>query len=317
MMNLKSVIPFTKDLDFSTKISEITSISLERDFEVLEGVIEGNLYVTGEYKSHEISANVLPFSYKIPFTIEIPENLEEKSISLEICDFAYDIPEEEKINVKIELDRYTFASDGTATPQGTNAITSNSSSSYTHSELETSTKGNTIAKSITNFKNSVAQNEGYYIGRYEARKTNAIVTTKSSSSVYTWITQPQAANLSRNMYVNKPFESDLINSYSWDTTVLFIQECGNNSTYSRKTSVNSTFVRTGTNNLETSDIECNVYDMASNVMEWTTETSSESGRPCTRRGGSYNNTSYYTSIRYTNAASGSISYIAFRPLLFL
>ena len=103
-MNLKSVIPFTKDLDFSTKISEITSISLERDFEVLEGVIEGNLYVTGEYKSHEISANVLPFSYKIPFTIEIPENLEEKSISLEICDFAYDIPEEEKINVKIELE---------------------------------------------------------------------------------------------------------------------------------------------------------------------------------------------------------------------
>ena len=31
---MKSIIPFTKELDFKTKVSEITSISLEREFEV-------------------------------------------------------------------------------------------------------------------------------------------------------------------------------------------------------------------------------------------------------------------------------------------
>lgn len=101
---MKSVIPFSKELEFSTKIQEITSISLEREFEVKDLSIEGNLFVTGEYKSHEVSANVLPFSYKIPFTIEVPENLVKESVSLEISDFAYDIEEEKKIKVNIELE---------------------------------------------------------------------------------------------------------------------------------------------------------------------------------------------------------------------
>ena len=101
---MKSVIPFSKELEFSTKIQEITSISLEREFEVKDLSIEGNLFVTGEYKSHEVSANVLPFSYKIPFTIEVPENLVKESVSLEISDFAYDIEEEKRIKVNIELE---------------------------------------------------------------------------------------------------------------------------------------------------------------------------------------------------------------------
>ncbi len=101
---MKNVIPFSKELDFSTKISEITSISLEREFEVKNSEIEGNLFVSGEYKSHEVSANVIPFSYKIPFTIEIPENLKKESIVLEISDFAYDIMEEKQIKVNIELE---------------------------------------------------------------------------------------------------------------------------------------------------------------------------------------------------------------------
>ena len=84
---MKSVIPFTKTLEFKTKISEITSISLEREFKIGNGEISGNLFVTGEYKSHDISANVLPFSYKIPFTIEVPDNIKEDDVTLEITDF--------------------------------------------------------------------------------------------------------------------------------------------------------------------------------------------------------------------------------------
>lgn len=101
---MKSIIPFTKELDFKTKVSEITSISLEREFEVNTSSIEGSLYVSGDYKSHEVSANVTPFNFKIPFTIEIPDNLVEESITLEISDFAYEMEENSKIKVSIELE---------------------------------------------------------------------------------------------------------------------------------------------------------------------------------------------------------------------
>ena len=103
MIILESIIPFTKDLEFQTKVSEITSISLERDFTVKECAVTGNLYVTGEYKSHEISANVSPFNYKIPFTIEIPDNIDKESIRLEINDFAYEMLEDTGISVHVEL----------------------------------------------------------------------------------------------------------------------------------------------------------------------------------------------------------------------
>ena len=101
---MKSIIPFTKELDFNAKVQEITSISLEREFEVEDGSVVGNLYVTGDYKSHEISVNVTPFSFKIPFTIEIPDNLDKDSITIEISDFAYDMNDDSKITVHIELE---------------------------------------------------------------------------------------------------------------------------------------------------------------------------------------------------------------------
>ena len=101
---MKNVIPFTKELEFETKVSEITSISLEREFEVNNDSIEGNLLVTGEYKSHEVSVNVLPFSFKIPFSIDISAKTIMDSISLEISDFAYDMVDDNKIKVHIELE---------------------------------------------------------------------------------------------------------------------------------------------------------------------------------------------------------------------
>ena len=101
---MKNVIPFQKELCFDTKVSEIISISLERNFEVDESDIKGNLLISGEYKSHEISANVIPFSFKIPFTIALASNLNKDTISLEINDFSYDMKEDNKIKVSIELE---------------------------------------------------------------------------------------------------------------------------------------------------------------------------------------------------------------------
>ena len=101
---MKSVIPFTKELEFATKVSEITSISLEREFVLKDGNVEGNMMVTGEYRSHEVSVNLIPFSFKIPFSIALSENVIDDSVSLEISDFAYDMVDDNKIKVHIELE---------------------------------------------------------------------------------------------------------------------------------------------------------------------------------------------------------------------
>lgn len=101
-----NIIPFQKELCFDSKVSEITSISLEREYQVDEEEIKGNLIISGEYKSHEISANTIPFSFKIPFTIAIGKSLDRDSIKLEINDFAYEMEDNNKIKVSIELELF-------------------------------------------------------------------------------------------------------------------------------------------------------------------------------------------------------------------
>ena len=75
------------------------------------------------------------------------------------------ITKEDGTKTEIKLNRYTFASDGTPTEKNNEVINSYFS--------ETESKGNTVAKNIVNFTNSVKANGGYYIGRYEARTTTA------------------------------------------------------------------------------------------------------------------------------------------------
>ena len=248
--------------------------------------------------------------------------------------------------VEIKLSRYTFANDGTPTDQGDNII-----NSY-YQELATSNYGNATAKDIEKFKTSANSNHGYYIGRYEAGVVdyNSSVSTSNSNNetnwtgytgdniklvckkeqqVWNYVTQNKASELSRNMYGSEAkVTSDLINSYAWDTAIVFIQKCGtesNSSTYSytaglssRSTSAPQT---TGTNILKATnkvDKQCNIFDMAGNCFEWTTETSSYSGMPCVGRGGffSYGNDSC-TSYRFDDPTSSAYSDRSFRPLLYL
>ena len=215
-------------------------------------------------------------------------------------------------SVTVNLDRYTFDESGKETAQGEETV-----ETY-FSEIQAGS-GNTVAKSITDFKASVSTNGGYYIGRYEARKnkTSGKVTEVKTDTVWNAITQPNAAIQARNMYDNThPFTSDLVNSYAWDTAVLFIQNC-TNTKYSRQTTVDESFHYTGT----TKDVKCNIYDIASNVREWTTETSSYSGSPCVLRGDFYRHSYYgakcYTSHRCNTNTSAKDDTFGFRPILYL
>ena len=229
----------------------------------------------------------------------------------------------------ITLSRYTFDENGQETEQGDKAIPAGS---YDFQELATSSKGNTTSKNLEKFKTKASK--GYYIGRYEARtgvsRTNAEneltqITEKPDDYVYNYVTQPQAADLSQKMYNDRNFESDLVNSYAWDTAIIFLQKFDNreNKTettkpYSRQNSLNTgTVAEKGTNKLSTQDKICNIFDMASNTSEWTTETIDDSTNPCVNRGGFYLRSSRYTSVRGNNSTSYSNDDVAFRLLLYL
>ena len=251
-----------------------------------------------------------------------------------------------KETVEIELGRYNFTknSDGTIT-------TSEYSGSYTEDTTAShdSSRGNAIAKDIEKFKTSANSNHGYYIGRYEAGVVdyNSSVSTSNSNNetnwtgytgdniklvckkeqqVWNYVTQNKASELSRNMYGSEAkVTSDLINSYAWGTAIVFIQQCGtesNSSTYSHTVGQSSTSTpqTTGTNILKATskvDKQCNIFDMAGNCFEWTTETSSNSYNPCVTRGGTYDNSSGHTNYHTNSNTSYANSYHSFRPLLYL
>ena len=253
-----------------------------------------------------------------------------------------------KETVEIELGRYDFTknSDGTIT-------TSEYSGSNTEDTTAShnSSRENAIAKDIEKFKTSANSNHGYYIGRYEAGVVdyNSSVSTSNSNNetnwtgytgdniklvckkeqqVWNYVTQNKASKLSRDMYGSEAkVTSDLINSYAWDTAIVFIQKCGtesNSSTYSKTDGQSSTSTRepqtTGTNILKATskvDKQCNIFDMAGNCFEWTTETHSDSYAPCVSRGGNYSYSNYYTSYRGYSNTSRAESIFSFRPLLYL
>ncbi len=100
---MKSIVPFTKEITFPTKIAEICSISLEHELDVKASEIEGKFIITGEYKSHEVSVNKEPFEYKLPFALEVTENIIKDSIDFEITDFTYDIVGDSILKVNIEF----------------------------------------------------------------------------------------------------------------------------------------------------------------------------------------------------------------------
>ena len=254
-----------------------------------------------------------------------------------------------KKEATITLSRYTFDENGTSYDQEANTI----NNKYT--ELVSSSYGNAVAKTdITaenGFKEKTKAAGGFWIGRYEARVegytsintncpyddpnwigyTGGKLVEKPGAQVFNYITQNKASELSQKMYEKEndgttaitKFESDLINSYAWDTATLFLQEFGWKN-YSRQTSINTSGPNAnGTVSDSNKDNPCNVYDMASNCYEWTTETYSDSNSPCVQRGG-YSYTRYgdtttvsYTSCRSHSGATHAIDRYSFRPVLYI
>ena len=218
------------------------------------------------------------------------------------------------------------------------------SDSITSNERESATGTNTTAKNLKEFIEKTESNKGFYIARYEAsygsgynaegtdtatKYGNAKPLSKPSmansasgmnytaGTLWNYIRQPQAALVSQNMYKNDKYvESDLINSYAWDTAIVYIQEKGN-ANYANQTDGNGTLKNTGS----TGDEKCKIFDMAGNEWEWTTEYStlknSRGAYPCTIRGGYCYGSGDYTSGRSSNYATVIGKGFSFRPILYV
>ena len=250
--------------------------------------------------------------------------------------------------VDITLGRYTFANgtsdkdaNGNVLAKGTPTLKQDAAN-YTqeviinsyYKELSTSRAGvaskgldglNTTALNLKGFVDSVKANGGYYIARYEASygtdgKANSKVSNSYSGSnvegkLWNNITQINAATASRNLYTT--VNSDVINSYAWDTAIVYIQKFSGDPDYSKQTSLNRDLANTGVNG----DEKCKINDIASNTYEWTTEyctrTTSSSANPCTFRGGSCYDSSYYTDYRNNNYATSGYSSVSFRCALYM
>ena len=183
---------------------------------------------------------------------------------------------------------------------------------------------------IKSFIDSVKANGGYYIARYEAsygtdKKVNSKVSSSYSATtaptkegtLWNFVTQLSAATASRGLYTTAT--TDLINSYAWDTAIVYIQNFSGDTNYSLQDgkSINSSLTNTGVNK----DEKCKINDMASNSWEWITEystnTDSFPAGHCTTRGGVFNSSVSYTSYRFNYSATRSSNGGTFRSLLYI
>ena len=97
------IVPYEKEIVFNTKIKEICSISLEYEANVLDEELSGDFILVGEYKVHELSVNKEPFKYRIPFSIELSDDIIRDSIKHDINNFTYEIVDEDTLKVNIEF----------------------------------------------------------------------------------------------------------------------------------------------------------------------------------------------------------------------
>lgn len=101
---MNKIIPFKKEIEFNTKISEISSVSLEHKINSINNdLISGEFIIEGEYKIIEGSINKESYKHVIPFDIAIGPNYNLDNVSIDIDNFYYDIMNDKILKVNIDL----------------------------------------------------------------------------------------------------------------------------------------------------------------------------------------------------------------------
>lgn len=131
------------------------------------------------------------------------------------------------------------------------------------------------SKDMENFINSVSKYNGYYVARYEASyDENKKIESKKGKFPITKISKDEAEKLAENIYQNKNIKTSLINSFSWDTMVKWIEKTNNYKEFFTKHEEDNdkelhfleiNIDKTGQNKVN------NIYDLYGNAEELTTE----------------------------------------------
>ena len=176
-------------------------------------------------------------------------------------------------------------------------------------------------------KKSVNDNGGFFIGRYEASNNNDSIIVQKDKASWNNISYTTALEKCTSKYTGKSYTCSLLTGSAWDRTLGWIYETGNKTemqiigdskdwgNYEDDTfSGTEDLINTGSAEETKTN---NIYDLAGNVCEWTTEVWLPDDQ--VSRGGGYSiSGSYIPSYSRINSspdlADGSIG---FRPAIYL
>ena len=158
--------------------------------------------------------------------------------------------------------------------------------------------GKYLKQSYEQMKEAVNRYKGFYIARYETTTENGTIGTKKSKDVLNsenwykmYLFQDNTKYNKNDFYENKFIKTEMITGSQYEALMDYLSKT------SDKDKLNSYLVGNKTNRLSFSgkyndDLMYNIYDLASNIREWTQEASDKSYRNV--RGGYFVKSSNYT-----------------------
>ena len=174
----------------------------------------------------------------------------------------------------------------------------------------------------------VNNNGGFFIGRYEASNKNENMIVQKDKTSWNYVSYTTALEKCTSKYTGKSYTSSLLTGAAWDRTLGWIYETGNKTemqivgdskdwgNYNDDTFSGTTgLINTGSKEETKAN---NIYDLAGNVWEWTTEAMLPDYQVF--RGGDYNySASYSPSYTRDGHSPDDTRYriIGFRPAIYL
>ena len=113
------------------------------------------------------------------------------------------------------------------------------------------------------FLNSVVENGGFYISRFEIGNEEGKAVSKMSVPIWNNVNRKEAQEIISNMYEN--VNCELINGYAYDATFKWLQNSSEYDIYEYDFKNSSSEIKCGRNKIN------NIYDFTDNIFELTIE----------------------------------------------